>query len=75
METKAPAARARSASSGAPSSGLACAKSNGRPVATMCQYSPTLVPMAWTSAPIRVVKWQLRSLRVSAIGQSNRPRK
>jgi predicted metal-dependent phosphoesterase TrpH len=46
IATNAPASRARSASRGALSSGWAGGKSNGSPVATICQYSPALVPMA-----------------------------
>ena len=42
MATKAPASRARFASRGAVSSGSVGGKSNGRPVATICQYSPAL---------------------------------
>ncbi len=44
MLTKAPASRARSASRGPFSSGSAGGKSSGSPVATMCQYSPTVGP-------------------------------
>jgi hypothetical protein len=70
MATRAPASRARSANRGPLSFGAARGKSTGSPVATICQYSPALVPMARTSAPIRMVKLLERSLRVSAMGQS-----
>jgi hypothetical protein len=72
---KAPAARARRASSGPVSVSPGAAKSSGSPTATMCQAWPASVRGACNSAPISVVNPSDRNSRVSVIGNPYSGRK